>query len=93
MLSWRVLFPIYVPKRPPKRSRGEHFGCLFGAFWRVKAGIDFSVVFGALVRSSSKGRWPPSAVNSSKNRGRALSIQVRFLSDSGSILSSLLELF
>ena len=56
-------------------------------------GIDFSCLFGSLFSSSWKGRWPPSAVNSNKLRGRAFSTQVRvFVTDSGSNLSSCWEL-
>ena len=66
---------------------------IVGAFWRVKAGFDFSSVLGSLFSPSWEGRWPPSLVNSSKNQGRALSIQVRFLFDSGSIFGLILGAF
>ena len=62
------------------------FWSLWGDFLRFEKRLIFWCGSGAPFGSSWEAQWPRSAVNSSKNRGRACCAKVCFLSDFGTIM-------
>ena len=78
-------------KRSKKESQQELNLEPFGEPLGFEKWLIFLCGFGPPFGCSWEAPWPPSAVNSSKNRGPTFCAKVCFLSDSGSHLSSFWE--
>ena len=97
-MPWEDLgapIPTWGQKDQKKSKKGAQFGALVGAIWelfgdfsRFEKWLFFLCGSGAPFPPSWEAQWPPSAVNSSKKRGRTFCAKVRFLSDFGPILRS-----